>query len=111
MVAALTITEPGQDPISFTVAPTEKGGGRQIQVATAPWEPGDPKKPWRVNVHAVGAGIRSNRIKLHISPYSGVLLNRPPQTYAKGPVDSSNDGLILFPPLLTKITLTNAVTP
>lgn len=111
MVAALTITEPGQSPISFSLAPTGKGGGRQIQIATNPWEPGDPKKPWRVNLHPVSAGLRTDRVKLHISPYSGLLLNRPPQTYAKGPVDSSNDGLILFPPLLTKITLTNAVTP
>ena len=81
----------------FTIAPTGNGG-RGFAVETRPWEPSDPRVRWRVPLHPWTWGLGPDRL-------------RRGGGYSKANADASNEGLLLFPPKLNTLTLTNATTP
>jgi len=95
----------------FELVPKAKNKGRTYHLETRPWQPTDPKDRWRIPIHPFAAGMRLDKIFQHVSPYSGMLINRVPETYAAGPIDASPHGLVLPPPLVTAITLTNGTLP
>ncbi len=89
----------------------EKGvatGGRGYSLETKPYEQGDPAKPWRVPLHPWDGGLRTDRIDVAVSGYTGEFFNKTPRSYAKGNCDASFPGLLLFPPALNTLTLTNS---
>ena len=81
----------------MALSPTGKGG-RGIAIQTRAWEPGDAQQAWRVPLHPWDAGLNSDR-----------LTNK--RAYAKANADTSYNGLLLPPPLVTSVTMTNAVLP
>lgn len=99
--SGLTVYD-GAERHHFAISPTGKGG-RGISIQTRPWEPGDPQQPWRIPLHPWDFGLGPDRL------YPG--MNSKPRTYAKANADSSYRGLLLFPPKVTAVTLTDVATP
>ena len=81
----------------FALSPT-KQGGRGIAIQSRAWEPGDAQQAWRIPLHPWDAGLNSDRLS-----------NR--RSYSKANADTSYNGLLLPPPLVNSVTMTNAVLP
>jgi len=82
----------------FALQPTGRGG-RGYTVETRPWQPGDPRVRWRLPIHPFDGGLSADRL-------------RPgARTYARGPADTSNEGLLLHPPKFNSVTVTNGNAP
>ena len=81
----------------FALSPTGKGG-RGVAIQSRAWEPGDAQQAWRVPLHPWDAGLNSDRLS-----------NK--RSYAKANADTSYNGLLLPPPLVTSVTMTNAILP
>lgn len=88
----------GADTYRFALAlgAGEEGHGYSLQ--TRAWEPGDSLDRWRIPLHGWEFGLSRDRLKSD-------------KVYAKGNCDGSQAGLLLFPPLVNSLTLTNAVNP
>ena len=95
--AGLKVTD-GSTSYLFPLQPTGKGG-RGYTLETRSWEPGDPAVPWRIPLHPWDAGLNIDR------------LGSSPRSVAKSNADTSNPGILCFPPALTTLTFTNATTP
>ena len=96
---ALSVTDESSNTKNFAIAPNGKGGSA-LSIVSRAWEPGDPQARFRIPLHPWDGGLASDRL--------GV---RNPRTYAKGNCDASWPGLLLPPPKLNSVTLTNAVLP
>lgn len=115
---SLTIIDPsnaggptGDGRYRFSLMPVDKGQGRSWTLTTRPWQPSDPKERWRKNIHGFGEGMRLDKIRQHISPYSGMLINRVTETYSAGPIDGTPHAVLIPPPLVTTVTLANGNAP
>ena len=71
------------------------GDGRAIAVDSHPWQPGDPKQPFRISLFPLDRGLSADR------------LYNNPRTYAKANADTSFRNLLLHPPRLKSLTLAN----
>src|ERR1035437_5443862 len=116
--ASLVVIDPsgqggpaGNGRLRFELMPADNGKGRTFGLQTRPWQPADPKDRWRINLHPWAAGLRIDRISQHISTYTGNLINRPPETYASGPIDASPHGLLIPPPALAGVSNMYATSP
>lgn len=85
----------------FTIAPKSDTGGRMIQVQTRPWEPGDPRSPWRVSLLPGDGGLSTDR--LH-----GSGLRR---TYSAGPADPTHPDMLVPGPARNTLAFTSQDAP
>src|SRR3990167_6911590 len=93
----LKITDESGTISRFPMMPTGKGGqGYALQ--TRPWEPGDPASRWRIPLHPWKGGVNVDRL-------------RGTPTHSKANADTSHDGMLLFPPLVNSVALTNGSAP
>lgn len=104
-ISALKVTDEAGAVRFFPLAPQK--GARPFTVQTKPWEPGDPTTPWRIPLHPWIGGVNVDRL--------GNLGSASPSgrhsTHSKANADTSNAGMLLFPPLVNSITLTNGNAP
>ena len=77
--------------LDFIIAKGE-GDIRLIESTTRQWQPGDISTPWRVPLHSWDQGLGPDRFKGR-------------NTYAKANADASNEGILVPPPLVTSIAL------
>ena len=82
----------------FTLMPTGKGG-RGYTTETRPWQPGDLRARWRIPCHPWDEGLFVDRLRPN------------PHSYAKANADSTNAGMLLHPPKLNSVTMTNGNAP
>ena len=81
--------------VTYDFPISKDGKGRAIAFDSHPWQPGDPKQPFRVRLFPFDKGISADRLYAN------------PRTYAKANADTSFRNLLLHPPRLKSLTLTN----
>ena len=81
--------------VTYDFPISKDGKGRAIAFDSHPWQPGDPKQPFRVRLFPFDKGLSSDRLYAN------------PRTYAKANADTSFRNLLLHPPRLKSLTLTN----
>lgn len=98
IVSGFRVTDSGGSTYVFDLMSTGKGGyGFTLQ--STPWEPVDPANRWRVAAHPFIGGLNIDR--LHANP----------KTYAKANADASYPNILLFPPKVNSVAMTNGDTP
>lgn len=84
----------------YTLPIYTESGRKGLKFTPRPYQPSDPKYPWRVPVHPFDGGVAADR------------LNGPPDTYTdSSDVDASNKGILVPSPLSVAVTLTNGNFP
>lgn len=98
IVDGFRVTDSGGATYVFDLMATGKGGyGFTLQAA--PWEPVDPANRWRIPIHPFIGGLNIDR------------LHQGAKTYAKANADASYPNILLFPPKVNSVSMTNGSTP
>jgi hypothetical protein len=93
----LVVIDGSNDPLYFPVV--EEGGRQKITFHTRPYQPEDPRYPFRKSIFPMDGGVGRDRLSSNA------------RTYAKMNGDVTFPGSFRHPPRLNTVTLTNGNNP
>lgn len=92
--SGLRVTDSAGNDYTFDLMSTSQGG-QGFTLQAEPWEPVDPARRWRIPIHPFTGGLNVDR------------LHSNPTTYAKANADASYPNILLFPPKVNQLTMSN----